>query len=136
MEPVTKDYTFTALDGSKKSLKDLFADKSQLIVYHFMMSPTQDVGCAGCSFTAEHFPDVRHLRARDTAFTAVSRAPTANIEAYKKRTGWEFPWVCPSSDRSFTLEQTRRLSDALSGHSLAPAQLQIPFFKVISNPSG
>jgi predicted dithiol-disulfide oxidoreductase (DUF899 family) len=93
MEEVTKEYIFTALDGSKKNLKDLFGTKSQLIVYHFMLAPEQDEGCRGCSFTAEHFPDVRHLGARDVAFTAVARAPATKIDAYKQRTGWKFPWV-------------------------------------------
>lgn len=94
MEEVTKEYIFTALDGSKKTFKDLFGTKSQLIIYHFMLAPEQDEGCRGCSFTAEHFPDVRHLGARDVAFTAVARAPVAKIDAYKRRTGWKFPWVC------------------------------------------
>jgi predicted dithiol-disulfide oxidoreductase (DUF899 family) len=95
MEEVTKEYIFTALDGSKKALKDLFGTKSQLIIYHFMLAPEQDEGCRGCSFTAEHFPDVRHLGARDVAFTAVARAPIAKIDAYNQRTGWKFPWICP-----------------------------------------
>jgi predicted dithiol-disulfide oxidoreductase (DUF899 family) len=90
--PVEKTYTFHAADGSTPTLKDLFAGKSQLIVYHFMFDTDWDDGCRGCSFVAEHFPDTRHLGSKDTAFVAISRAPVAKIEAYKKKTGWEFPW--------------------------------------------
>lgn len=97
MVKVDKAYTFHGPDGPL-SLADLFRGKKQLIIYHFMFSPESDEGCRGCSFLGEHFPDHRLLAAKDTAFTAVSRAPMDKIEAFKKKTGWKFPWV--SSDGS------------------------------------
>ncbi|RYP61672.1 hypothetical protein DL769_007601 [Monosporascus sp. CRB-8-3] len=93
MVKVDKEYIFHNSDGQKVTLADLFKGKKQLIVYHFMFAPEADVGCRGCSFMGENFPDVRHLETKDTAFTAVSRAPIEKIEAFKKKTGWKFPWV-------------------------------------------
>ncbi|RYP26658.1 hypothetical protein DL767_007941 [Monosporascus sp. MG133] len=93
MVKVDKEYVFHSSDGKKVTLADLFKGKKQLIVYHFMFSPEADSGCPGCSFMGENFPDVRLLESKDTAFTAVSRAPIEKIEAFKKKTGWKFPWV-------------------------------------------
>ena len=90
---VDKDYVFDTPDG-KKSLSELFAGKSQLIVYHFMLGPGWEEGCPSCSFLADHFYGaIIHLSQRDVTLTAVSRAPLAEIEAYKKRMGWKFKWV-------------------------------------------
>ena len=58
-----------------------------------MMAPEQDEACSSCSFVVDHVPDLSHLRHRNTSFVAVSRAPLAKIEAFKKRMGWTFPWV-------------------------------------------
>lgn len=89
---VEKNYVFEGPEG-KKSLSDLFAGKSQLIVQHFMLGPGWKDGCPGCSFMADHVdPVLVHLRQRDVNYVAVSRAPLAEIEAYKKRMGWQFPW--------------------------------------------
>jgi predicted dithiol-disulfide oxidoreductase (DUF899 family) len=85
-----KDYVFDTLEG-KKSLADLFAGRSQLIVYHFMLGPDWIEGCPSCSFLADHFDGMLpHLAERDVTFTAISRAPLAEIEAYKHRMGWSF----------------------------------------------
>ena len=90
---VDKDYVFDTPDG-KKRLSELFAGKSQLIVYHFMLGPGWEEGCPSCSFLADHFYGaIIHLSQRDVTFTAVSRAPLAEIEAFKRRMGWCFPWV-------------------------------------------
>ncbi len=90
---VTKDYVFETNEG-KKSLGELFGDKSQLIVYHFMFAPGWDEGCMGCSFVSDHFDAaLLHMPAKDVAFVAVSRAPLAEFQAFKKRMGWKFPWV-------------------------------------------
>jgi len=63
-------------------------------VYHFMFDPSWDAGCPHCSFWADHFGGMLvHLKARDVAFAAVSRAPYANLAAYRRRMGWTFPWV-------------------------------------------
>ncbi len=92
-EAVTKDYVFEGPDGSR-TLADLFAGRSQLIVYHFMFDPGWDEGCPSCSFWADNFDGAPvHLGARDVTLVAVSRAPFAKIAAYKRRMGWSFPWV-------------------------------------------
>jgi predicted dithiol-disulfide oxidoreductase (DUF899 family) len=90
---IEKNYIFDTPDG-KKTLADLFGDKSQLIVNHFMLGPGWKDGCTGCSFGADHVEaTLVHLAQRDVAYVAVSRAPLAEIEAYKKRMGWHFTWV-------------------------------------------
>jgi predicted dithiol-disulfide oxidoreductase (DUF899 family) len=90
---VEKEYLFDTPHG-KKSLSDLFAGRSQLVVYHFMLGPGWGAGCHGCSFIADHFDGaLPHLENHDVTLTAVSRAPLAEVEAYKKRMGWHFPWV-------------------------------------------
>jgi predicted dithiol-disulfide oxidoreductase (DUF899 family) len=88
---IGKDYV---LDGpqSKVSLLDLFENRRQLLLYHFMFGPNQDVGCDGCSMFVDQIGHLAHLHARDTSFALVSRAPIAEIEAYKKRMGWAIPW--------------------------------------------
>ncbi|HTE82666.1 MAG TPA: DUF899 domain-containing protein [Reyranella sp.] len=90
---VEKPYTFDAVEG-RVSLGDLFGGKGQLLIYHFMMGPDWEEGCPSCSFWADNYNGVDvHLAHRDTALVAVSRAPLAKIDAYKKRMGWSFPWV-------------------------------------------
>ena len=92
-ERVEKDYVFEGPRG-KETLADLFGERSQLIVYHFMMGPGWAEGCPGCSFVSDHIDgSVVHLAARDVRLVAVSRAPLSEIEAYKKRMGWKFHWV-------------------------------------------
>ena len=76
------------------SFADLFAGKSQLIVYHFMFGPDWEAGCKSCSFWADNYDRiVVHLKARDTNLVGVSRAPYQRLAAYKKRMGWTFDWV-------------------------------------------
>src|SRR5712692_7270413 len=90
---VDKEYVFDA-PGGKKTLADLFEGRSQLIVYHFMFGPEWQEGCPSCSFNMDHADGaLAHLAQRDVTLTAVSRAPLAKIEAFKKRMGWRFPWV-------------------------------------------
>lgn len=90
---VDKDYRFTATDG-ERTLADLFDGRSQLVVYHFMLAPGWEAGCVGCSFLADHFDGmIRHISHHDVTLTAVSRAPISEIEAYRHRMGWTFPWV-------------------------------------------
>jgi predicted dithiol-disulfide oxidoreductase (DUF899 family) len=91
--PVEKSYVFDGSDGKEK-LADLFGGKSQLMVYHFMLGPGWVQGCPSCSFLADHFDGaVIHLAHRDVSLVVISRAPLAEIEAYKKRMGWKFKWV-------------------------------------------
>jgi predicted dithiol-disulfide oxidoreductase (DUF899 family) len=90
---VDKAYVFDGPDG-KVALADLFAGRSQLIVYHFMFGPGWPEGCKSCSFLADHFDGgAAHLANRDVTLAVVSRAPFAEIAAFKQRMGWKFPWV-------------------------------------------
>ncbi len=92
-ERAEKNYVFDGPNG-KESLGDLFAGKSQLIVYHFMFAPDWDAGCKSCSFWADNFERLPiHLKHRDVSLVAISRAPLAKLEAYRKRLGWSFKWV-------------------------------------------
>jgi predicted dithiol-disulfide oxidoreductase (DUF899 family) len=92
-EKVDKEYVFEGLDG-KETLADLFAGRSQLIVYHFMYDPEWDEGCKSCSYIADHYnPSIVHLKHRDVTMVTVSRAPLPKLEAFKKRMGWSFKWV-------------------------------------------
>ncbi len=95
MVRIDKDYRFEG-PGGKVGLLDLFEGRRQLILYHFMFAPEVDgwpeAGCPGCSFFADQIGNLAHLHARDTSFVLVSRAPLANIQAYKQRMGWTVPW--------------------------------------------
>ncbi len=92
-EKVEKQYVFDGPNG-KETLADLFGGKSQLIVYHFMLGPGWEAGCPSCSFLADHIDGtLDHLANRDVNLVVVSRAPIAQIEAFKKRMGWRFKWV-------------------------------------------
>jgi predicted dithiol-disulfide oxidoreductase (DUF899 family) len=106
MVQIEKDYVFAGEKG-KARLLDLFEGRTQLIVYHFMFAPTvdgwPDAGCSGCSFFADQIGHLAHLRARDTSFALVSRAPLANIKRYKKRMGWDVPWFS-SHDNDFNAD--------------------------------
>jgi predicted dithiol-disulfide oxidoreductase (DUF899 family) len=97
-EKIEKKYLFEGPKG-KQSLADLFEGRSQLMIYHFMLGPGWKEGCPSCSYLADHFDGMRvHLAARDIHLAAVSRAPWPEIEAFRKRMEWKFPWV--SSDGS------------------------------------
>jgi predicted dithiol-disulfide oxidoreductase (DUF899 family) len=90
---IEKPYLFESATG-QVTLGDLFDGRRQLIIYHFMLDPEWTEGCKSCSFVADHFDGMRvHLAARETSFAVVSRAPLAKIDAFKKRMGWQFPWV-------------------------------------------
>ncbi len=90
---VDKPYTFTGSKG-KLSLADLFGQRSQLAVYHFMLGPDWIEGCPGCSYLMDHMNGgIEHLAARDVALVLVSRGPLDKIEAFQKRMGWRFFWV-------------------------------------------
>lgn len=92
-EEVEKQYIFDGPNG-KVTLADLFDGRGQLIIYHFMFGPGWKEGCPSCSFLSDHFDGpTMHLPHRDVTLAVVSRAPIAEIEAYKKRMGWRFTWV-------------------------------------------
>src|SRR5262245_58438547 len=95
---VEKNYVFDTPNG-KETLADLFAGRSQLIVYHFMYGPEWEEGCPSCSFWADNFNGiVVHLKHRDITLVGISRAPLDKLEAYKKRMGWSFKWVSSYSN--------------------------------------
>jgi len=91
MVRIEKDYIFNGPDD-KTSLFDLFEERRQLLLYHFMFGPNQDAGCDGCSMFVDQIGHLAHLHARDTSFALVSHAPITKIEAYRKRMGWTIPW--------------------------------------------
>ena len=90
---IDKEFRFETGDGNV-TLRDLFAGRSQLLVYHFLFGPGYEAGCPSCSAIADGFSgSVVHLANHDVTLTAVSRAPFAKIDAYRKRMGWTFPWA-------------------------------------------
>lgn len=90
---VDKKYNFEGPNG-KQTLPELFDEKSQLIIYHFMFDPSWEAACPHCSFWADNFNGIiAHLEQRDVNMIAVSRAPYSKIAEYKKRMGWDFKWV-------------------------------------------
>jgi predicted dithiol-disulfide oxidoreductase (DUF899 family) len=111
---IDKEYRFDTREGSA-SLADLFRGRSQLLVYHFMFGPEYTAGCPSCSAIADGFDGFAiHLANHDVMLCAVSRAPLAKLQAYKRRMGWAFPWASSfESDFnydfqvSFTPEQQR-----------------------------
>ena len=100
---IDKDYRFETNKG-EASLADLFQGRSQLLVYHFMFGPDYTAGCPACSAIADGFAgSAVHLANHDVTLMAISRAPIAAIQAYKKRMGWGFPWAS-SHDTDFNYD--------------------------------
>jgi predicted dithiol-disulfide oxidoreductase (DUF899 family) len=96
--PIEKDYRFETDDGSA-SLAELFRGRSQLLMYHFMFGPDYTAGCPACSAIADGFNGfVVHLDNHDVVMMAVSRAPIAKLQQYKRRMGWSFPWASSFGD--------------------------------------
>jgi len=92
-EAVTKDYAFEGPAGTE-TLPDLFAGRTQLVVYHFMFAPEWDAGCPHCSRWADNFNGIIvHLNQRDVTMVAISRAPYAKLAGYHQRMGWSFKWL-------------------------------------------
>jgi len=103
MVRVNKEYVFDGPDG-KETLSEIFDEHSQLIVYHFMLGPGWEEGCKSCSYLADHFDGANwHLPHRDVTLVVISRAPLAELEAYKKRMGWRFKWLS-SHDSDFNFD--------------------------------
>ena len=100
---IDKDYRFETDEG-KVSLADLFKGRSQLLIYHFMFGPDYQAGCPSCSAIADGFNGFAiHLANHDVMLWAVSRAPIAKLQAYKRRMGWKFPWAS-SVDSDFNFD--------------------------------
>jgi predicted dithiol-disulfide oxidoreductase (DUF899 family) len=91
MVEIDAEYVFEGGDG-KATLLDLFEDRAQLVVYHFMFAPDWDAGCRSCSGFLDQIGHLAHLKARRTTFAAVSRAPYTRILPFKARMGWTVPW--------------------------------------------
>src|SRR5665213_3407051 len=112
---VDKEYRFETDEGTA-SLADLFKGRSQLLVYHFMFGPEYTAGCPSCSAIADGFDgSVAHLANHDVTLCAVSRAPLAKLQAYKRRMGWSFPWASSSGsdfNHDFQAAHTREEWDS------------------------
>ncbi|MGH8291122.1 MAG: DUF899 domain-containing protein [Steroidobacteraceae bacterium] len=90
---IDKDYVFNSASG-QVTLADLFEGGHQLLVQHFMLAPGSEQGCQSCSYMADHTDGMTtHLAHRDVTFVAISRAPLAEIERFRRRMGWQFKWV-------------------------------------------
>jgi len=134
---IDKEYRFETDEGSA-ALKDLFRGRSQLLVYHFMFGPDYKAGCATCSTIADAFDGfVVHLANHDVTLSAVSRAPLAKLQAYKRRMGWTFPWASSFGgdfnfdfNVSFTEEQQREgrieYNYERGGHAMDATQVPEP----------
>jgi predicted dithiol-disulfide oxidoreductase (DUF899 family) len=126
---VDTDYVFDTADG-EQTLRDLFAGRSQLLVYHFMFGPQWSEGCPVCSYWADNFNDVIiHLNQRDVTMICVSRAPVEALETYKARMGWTLEWVS-SGNNDFNYDYGVSVPDISAGRS----QSEMP--RGIAAPTG
>ena len=126
--PIDKAYRFETDEGTA-SLADLFKGRSQLLIYHFMFGPDYMAGCPSCSSIADGFNGVAvHLANHDVTLCAVSRAPLAKLQAYKRRMGWSFPWASSSdSDFNFDFQASHTAEQPQSGvgeYNFAPSDLR------------
>jgi predicted dithiol-disulfide oxidoreductase (DUF899 family) len=127
-EKVDKEYIFEGSRG-RQTLAELFEGRSQLVMYQFMFSPEWDEGCLHCSFWADSFNGTAvHLRQRDVTFLAVSRAPMAKIEAFKKRMGWDFTWVSSfGSDFNYDYQASFRPEEVQAGRAFYNYTVMDPY---------
>lgn len=134
---IDKPYRFDTEQGSA-TLADLFQGRSQLLVYHFMFGPDYTAGCPSCSSIADGFQGFwTHLAHHDVMLAAVSRAPLAKLQAYKRRLGWTFPWAS-SQDSDFNFDFSTSITEAQQrqggveynyrrgGHPIVAAQFPEP----------
>jgi predicted dithiol-disulfide oxidoreductase (DUF899 family) len=136
---VEKPYAFASPRG-RESLADLFADRSQLIVQHFMLGSGWEEGCKSCSFMMDHIaPTVPHLAARDIAFAAISHAPLAEILPFKARMGWDVNWVSAHGTDfnfdfqvSFTPEEMARGQATYNYRPFVPPFEELPGMSVFA----
>src|SRR5213596_714601 len=117
--PVEKEYVFDTHEGSK-TLAELFDGRSQLLVYHFMFGPAYEAGCPTCSSMADTIDGaVPHLHARDVTMTYVSQAPLEKLQAYKRRMGWQMPWVS-SAETGFNFDLGYSRTEEQTREAFAP----------------
>ncbi|MGE0279339.1 MAG: DUF899 domain-containing protein [Rhizobiaceae bacterium] len=114
---IDKEYVFDTLDGPR-TLADLFDGRSQLLVQHFMFAPGWKEGCPSCSYMADHTDGMNlHLAHHDVTMVAVSRAPLADIERYRRRMGWKFRWVSSNgSPFNYDFRVSFTPEEVTSGH--------------------
>lgn len=132
-----RNYLFDTPDG-RRPLADLFDGRHQLVMQHFMLPPDWEQGCKSCSYMADHTdPTLIHLAQRDTAFVAVSRAPLADIERFRRRMGWRFRWVSShgtdfNSDFgvTFTADEVARGEGDYDYGSMKPRGQEMPGISV------
>jgi predicted dithiol-disulfide oxidoreductase (DUF899 family) len=124
-ERVEKDYVFDTPEGPR-SLAELFDGRRQLVVQHFMLGPGWKQGCPSCSFMADHTDGANvHLKQRDVTFVAISRGTLAEIERFKQRMGWQFPWVSSSgSDFNFDYNVSFRKEEIARGEAYYNYRMQ------------
>jgi len=132
-----KDYRFETDEGGA-SLADLFQGRSQLLIYHFMFGPDYTAGCPACSAIADGFDGlVVHLAHHDVGLMAVSRAPLAKLQAYKRRMGWRFPWASSfgsdfNSDFNLAFSEEQQRAGTIEynyrrgGHAMDAAEIPEP----------
>ena len=136
-EKVEKTYVFDGPDG-KVTPADLFAGRSQLIVYHFMYGADWDEGRPSCSFWADNFDGIIvHLNHRDISMVAVSTAPVEKLDSYRRRMGWGFTWVSAQNNDfskyfyvSFAAEQVETGSIHYNYRDTADAAEELPGISV------
>jgi predicted dithiol-disulfide oxidoreductase (DUF899 family) len=126
---VEKRYVFEGPAG-QETLAALFEGRHQLIVQHFMFDPNWEAGCKSCSFWADGYDGaVQHLRQRDVTFVAVSTAPLAKLEAFRRRMGWHFKWVSAAGSdfsRDFYVTYTpEELAAGPVDYNYAPRKISI-----------
>ena len=116
---IEKPYVFAAPEGDC-TLNDLFRGRSQLAIYHFMLTPGSDNVCRGCSFIADHVDAARqHFEHADLSFAAVSRARLQRIEEVRQRMGWTFPWVSShDSDFNYDFGVSFKPEDIAAGRAI------------------
>jgi len=122
---IDKAYTFEGADGPE-TLADLFGERSQLLIYHFMYGPDWEEGCPSCSFWADNLDGTDiHLAHRDASLVFVSTAPFATIDAYRQRMGWSFKWVGGAGDfnRDMNVSFTQdELDDGTATYNFGPSK--------------
>jgi len=128
---IDKAYRFETDDGSA-SLADLFRGRSQLLIYHFMFGLDYTAGCPACSAIADGFNGFAvHLANHDVMLWAVSRAPLAKLQAYKRRMGWAFPWASSlggdfNADFNVSITEEQQRAGSVEYNYRRQAALQSP----------
>jgi predicted dithiol-disulfide oxidoreductase (DUF899 family) len=122
---VEKEYRFDTDDGTR-TLAELFDDRSQLLVYHFMFGPSYEAGCTTCSSIADSINGVLpHLNAHDVTMLFISQAPLEQLQAYRRRMGWSFPWVS-SANTDLNVDLGFSSSEEQTREWVAPMLKQLP----------